>query len=174
MTQTKTSLLAASVFLALTGSAAKAETSAAIPEPVAAPAVERQYDYQPMYNWKHSALKAADGTNIVLEFSAASLANEVIANPVNLRIYNYRKFSGRESVRAVVLTLQDNEGRTYLIDTKTVDLRFRYNEFTATLRNVLMGRDGNAFRHEIAVVVDGKWLVDPVNGSNNFRFSMHR
>jgi hypothetical protein len=31
---------------------------------------------------------------------------------------------------------------------------------------------GYNFRQEIAVVVDGKWLTDPVNGSHNFKFKM--
>jgi len=28
------------------------------------------------------------------------------------------------------------------------------------------------FRQELAVSVNGKWLVDPVNGSHNFKFEL--
>jgi hypothetical protein len=32
---------------------------------------------------------------------------------------------------------------------------------------------GYNFRQEIAVFVDGKLLIDPVNGSHNFKFKMN-
>lgn len=136
-------------------------------------------------NWISNRLKAKDGTEIILSYSIASEnlpeSQELVAKPiwVNITLPAGRDCSAK--VRAVVINYYDssNVPANKIESQQEVDLVLSPRpesrcEFYAELKPIRLSSShigyGYNFRQEIAIVVDGQWLVDPVNGSNNFKF----
>ncbi|MBI4350333.1 MAG: hypothetical protein HY550_02735 [Elusimicrobia bacterium] len=128
-------------------------------------------------NWKHVGLQAADGTKIAIDYSPLSLGGEVIAAPLWVTVAD-KRLTGSEKVRAVIMTYYDSSNMAAITpkEIQNLDLKFNGQAFQAEGRRVQISEShigyGYNFRQEIAVVVDGKWLTDPVNGSHNFRFKL--
>lgn len=128
-------------------------------------------------NWKNIRLQAADGTRLVIDYAPLSLGGEIIAAPLWVTVANPR-LNGSENVRAIIMTFYDssNVAANTLKDTQTIDLKFNGQAFQAQGQRVQLSEShlgyGYNFRQEIAVVVDGQWLADPVNGTHNFKFKM--
>ncbi len=128
-------------------------------------------------SWKNVRLQAADGTKITIDYAPLSLGGEIIAAPLWVTVSGPR-LKGSENVRAVLLTFYDspNMAANTLKEAQELDLKFNGQAFQAEGQRVQLSEShigyGYNFRQEIAVVVDGKWLADPVNGSHNFKFKM--
>lgn len=133
-------------------------------------------------NWKHISLRAADGHSITIDYNplslgSESLGSEIIAAPLWVTVANSR-FTGGEKVRAVIMTYYDSSviAANTLKDTQNIDLKYNSRAFQAQGSRVQIMEShigyGYNFRQEIAVVVDGNWLADPVNGTHNFKFKM--
>ncbi|MDA8244996.1 MAG: hypothetical protein M0025_12865 [Elusimicrobia bacterium] len=138
-------------------------------------------------NWKNIRLAAQDGTKIVIDYAPLSLGGETIASPFWVTVVKPGMgFTGGEKVRAVVMTYYDtsNMAANTLYETQELDLKPVYPgsyghgpvTFQAKGQRVEILQShigyGYNFRQEIAVVVDGRWLADPVNGTHNFKFKL--
>ena len=129
-------------------------------------------------NWKNVKLQAADGTRISIDYSPLSLGSEIIAAPLWITVIRPGS-TGAEKVRAVVMNYYDssNMAANTLYGKQELDLKYNGAAFQAEGQRVELSQShigyGYNFRQEIAVVVDGKWLTDPVNGSHNFKFKMY-
>ncbi len=129
-------------------------------------------------NWKHINLQAADGTRISIDYSPLSLGSEIIAAPLWVTV-SRPGLTGAEKVRAVIMNYYDssNISANTLYEKQELDLKYNGTAFQLEGSRVELSQShigyGYNFRQEIAVVVDGKWLSDPVNGSHNFKFKMN-
>lgn len=150
---------------------AQAQVLPAVPAPAAAKSQKE--------NWKHVRLTAADGTAITVDYTVQDLAGSVIASPVWINVSG-RDFNKVGNVRVLLINYYLTSGPIQLEDTQQLDLKYAGgSRFTGQLQKVLMSEGtymygGNIFRQELAVVVDGKWLRDPVSGTNNFKFQLAR
>lgn len=128
-----------------------------------------------------SGLIAGDGSQITLSWSrVASIdANgNYNTNAASISI-GIVLTSTAQHVRAVLIA-KCRPARTAGAETenlvRVVDLHegFRNLVFSAAAPGLQIPvRTGElACRHEIAIVRDGRWLVDPVNGTHNFRFQL--
>ncbi|MCX5786400.1 MAG: hypothetical protein NTX59_12000 [Elusimicrobia bacterium] len=128
-------------------------------------------------NWKNIRLNAADGSSIMIAYNPLSLGSEIIAAPLWITVAN-PKFTGTEKVRAVIMNYYDSSvmAANTLQGTQNIDLKYNGQTFQAEGQRVQIMEShigyGYNFRQEIAVVVDGNWLIDPVNGTHNFKFKM--
>ena len=147
----------------------------AAPVPAAVPAPEIAKSRQE--NWRHVRLVAADGTVVTVDYSVLDLVGSVIAAPVWVNV------EGRNlgNVRVVLLNYYAfQNGPLKLQDTQQTDLKYAGGtRFTGQFQKVLMSEGtymygGNLFRQELSVVVNGKWLRDPISNTNNFKFQMVR
>ena len=149
--------------------------------PVAVPAPEGTLQgFVAAVKLKSISLQAADGARLTIDYNPLSLDNEIAAAPLWVTVAA-PWFNGSEKVRAVLMNYYDrsNTSANILKDTQTIDLQFNGVAFQAEGRRVQLlishlgyiGYDYN-FRQEIAVVVNGRWLTDPVNGTHNFKFKM--
>lgn len=130
-------------------------------------------------NWRQSSFTSSDGTGIAVGYSPISLGGSIIASPVRIEVRR-SYFRGTEKVRAVVMNYYDSSAmpQGQIQETQTLDLQYDghggfYGELSG---KVLLSEShigyGYNFRQELAVVVDGVWLKDPLNGTSNFRFKM--
>jgi hypothetical protein len=144
-------------------------------QPVPAPAGTVRADQ----NWKNIRLQSADGAKITLDYSPSFYDGNVTAEPLWVTVSSPR-FTGSEKVRAVIMTYYENSYMAgKLKDTREIDLAYNGTAFQAKnagvniVESLHVGYGYNClFRQEIAVVVDGVWLSDPVNGSHNFNFEL--
>lgn len=119
------------------------------------------------YGWRHANLKAADGTEINVDYNVFRAGDAIMADPLWVNVKN-PAFSGGEKVRVVLIN-----STVLTQSTQTLDLEHAgQGRFTARAGRVWIMQTEASFNQEIAVVVDGKWLTDPVSGSNNFKFRM--
>ncbi len=138
-------------------------------------------------NWKQAKFTASDGTKIVVDYSPLSLGAEIIASPLWVTVVKPGMgFTGAEKVRAVIMNYYDssNIAANSLFEKQELDLKLvppgSYGHgplsYQAQAQRVELSQShigyGYNFRQEIAVVVDGQWLTDPVNGTHNFKFKM--
>lgn len=172
-----TSLIYASDFDLEKGAAADALAFAQARVLPAAPAPEAAENRKE--NWKHVQLTAADGTSITVDYLVQDLAGSVIAAPVWVNVSG-RNFNNVGNVRVLLINYYLTSGPIQLEDTQQLDLKYSGGyRFTGQLQKVLMSEGtymygGNIFRQELAVVVDGKWLRDPVSNTSNFKFQLVR
>ena len=130
-------------------------------------------------NWKDLRLQAADGTEIVINYAPKDLGGTMIADPLWITVVN-KAYRGGEKVRVVLMTYYEATASSAdsLKETKELDLPFNGTAYQAKGPEMRIFEGHHAwvhqFRQEIAVSVNGKWLVDPVNGSHNFRFKLAR
>ncbi len=122
--------------------------------------------------WKQASLKAADGTVITVDYTPMSAGKEIImAEPVWVSVmspgHQMRK------VRVVLINYFEDSDQTKEIQTLDLTPVQSYT-FKARAQSIALREMVYAFRQEIAVVVDGNWLVDPVTGGHNFKFNMAR
>jgi hypothetical protein len=133
---------------------------------------ERGYSHEA--TWRKANLRSEDGTEITVSYVPLDLGGETVAAPAWV-IVSSPRLRGTEKIRAVIMTYYDlpSVGGSTLTDTQTLDLKYSpYGSFSAQAQKLSMFGVGFSFRQEIAVVVDGRWLVDPVSGSHNFKFKM--
>lgn len=127
--------------------------------------------------WKSVRLQAADGTRVTVDYSRLSLGGTMAANPLWVTVSNAR-YTGGEKVRVALMTFYKATASSAdsLKETKEFSLEFNGTAFQAKGPEAMIYEGHHAwthhFRQEIAVSVDGKWLVDPVSGSHNFKFEL--
>ncbi len=125
--------------------------------------------------WRHVGLRAEDGTGIKIDFNAVSIGNRIMATPVWINVSN-SALKGGENVTAVLINYYDNSNQ--IESTQNIVLKYAGDgKFTAQADRIEVlqrSHNGSIYfcRQEIAVVVDGNWLVDPVTGVHNFKFNM--
>jgi|GEM_PF-5711260 len=126
---------------------------------------------------KSLSLLASDGTGLMMEYILRSADGETIADPFRVTASLPRP-KGTEKIRVVIMTYYDssNMPANTLLETQNIDLEFDGQVFRGVGRGVKLSEShigyGYNYRHEIAVVVDGVWLTDPVSDSHNFRFKL--
>lgn len=127
--------------------------------------------------WKHVSLVAADGTRITVDYSVLDLGGSVIATPVWVNVEG----ANAGKVRVVLMNYYFfPNGSLKLRDTQQIDLKYAGgSRFTGELQKVLLSEGtymygGNLFRQELAVMVNGQWLRDPISNTNNFKFQLVR
>lgn len=128
--------------------------------------------------WKHANVQAAGGEKIAVDYQLHGWAEKTIASPIWVNI-SAGSFNGSERIGAVLLNYYDGSGMPagQLQSSQRLDLVYAGGgRYTAAAQPVVVSEShigyGYNFRQEIAVVVDGKWLVDPVSGGHNFKFGM--
>lgn len=128
-------------------------------------------------NWRNVRLQAADGTRVTVDYSLMNLGGTMVANPLWVTAAKAR-FTGGERVLVALMTFYKatSSSPDSLKETKEFNLEFNGTAFQAKGPEAMIYEGHHAwvarFRQEIAVSVDGKWLVDPVNGSHNFKFEL--
>lgn len=120
---------------------------------------------------KTVSLRAADGTEITVEYEPSRGGDEIRAESVRLRVRN-AGLRGAEKVRAVLMNYFDGQVAAGMKDSQTIDLAFDGAAFTGKAAPLTLMQPEMNFRQELAVVVDGRWLTDPVGGGHNFRFKL--
>lgn len=143
-------------------------------------------------DWCHDYLRSADGFAINFDYQVIETGpnpngpSEIkrTTSPAWLNVVG-ASFSGAEHVSAVIVTHGYSEKcgpvECGLYDEQVhhVDLAFAGgNRFTGQVSGDLPFQlyvegddDATQYLYEIAVVVDGRWLKDPVSGSSNFRYT---
>jgi hypothetical protein len=149
--------------------------------------------------WSHVVLGSSDGLGISVDYVNQFLKDSSfeprhldLADPVYANLWG-DGLTGDEEVRVVLMNYElcDKQVAPY---TFAVDLGWQGDHFSANLgrdaaisRSDLEWSPGSiafdlrwsgyggdfSFCQELAVVVDGRWLVDPVSDSNNFTFDMY-
>lgn len=127
-------------------------------------------------NWKGLNLRAADGTTIRIDYALLNLGGTMIATPLWVTVNGALR--GGEKVHVALMTFYKATASSAdaLKETKEFDLEYNGTAFQAKGPEAMIYEGHHAwvtrFRQEIAVSVNGKWLVDPVNGSHNFKFEL--
>lgn len=119
------------------------------------------------------SLYAADGTVIRLKYSIANQGVSMVADPVKFEVSN-KAFGSGNKIRVVFINYYDQGGPSGKIDeTQQIDLTYAGGtSYTGCLpHGVGLAINYNNVQ-EIAVVVDGKWLVTTDGKSNNFPIKM--
>ena len=133
-------------------------------------------------SWCHAPLRADDGTEIQIDYQVArwQLAHSpdllIMAN-----LYTHIKnnaFNGLEDVSVVLMNPPNRSEQAF--SQVLSSLSFDGQRFTGKASNLEHGRYAPYIRHdipgyssfhlEIAVVVNGRWLRDPIGGDSNFKF----
>lgn len=129
--------------------------------------------------WKHIKLRATDKTAVNVDYRTKKIGSDptsgdtsyVYTDSVWINVVN-PAYSGRERVRVVLGGNMQNAQQT-------VDLEYAgEGRYTAALPRELTlvfhhhGTDYEFNDLTLSVVVDGNWLVDPANGTHNFKFKM--
>ena len=132
-------------------------------------------------NWKNISLASTDGARIIVDYASSFYDGNFTADPMWITVSSPR-FTGGEKVRAVIMTYYENSYMAgKLKDTREVDLPYNGQAFQAKtggvsiIESLHVGYGFNCvMRQEMAIVVAGRWLTDPANGTHNFRFQMSR
>jgi hypothetical protein len=139
---------------------------------------EQTVDYRKIF------LQATSRDQVHLSFaiSQKEVGGErtLCANKISLGLMRYRDTAQR--VRAVLINECRDKNSGYVERRgEQVDLQMSYRNMTFTryldnecleLKKWRHGEHVTNCKQEIAVVVDGDWLTDPVNGTHNFHFEM--
>lgn len=118
----------------------------------------------------HSQVKSTDGTVIQVDYQQEIFRDGyVIATPLWIHALNSRLRPG-DRVRVVLMTY--DAGR--LEQFETVDLYYSEpGRYEGLLRGgLVIGHEEDHFRQELACVVNGGWLSDPINGTSNFQLTL--
>jgi hypothetical protein len=148
--------------------------------------------------WSHAVLGSAEGIGISIDYVSHFYESHDYkpthvdsADPVYANVWA-DQFTGDEAVRVVFMNYERCE-KSYVPYTYSLDLTWYGDHFSGDLshdaaieRSYLKfpagthridtrwsGYGGNhPFCQEVAVVVDDKWLVDPLSSGNNFKIDM--
>lgn len=133
--------------------------------------------------WCHDLLKATDGTEIQIDYqigqeSPMRMPTYWAMKNVYVHVKN-KNFTGSEAV-SVVFTTAVNGRRPdwsrvahdvpYDGDRYTASGGIFDRPFTSLIRPTGWNGGGASYHFEVAIVVDGHWLVDPVSTESNFKF----
>jgi len=163
------------MLLVLTAACGNGRTSTASAGQPAAVSGEGRY---------YVSLASRDAKSFVLSFDKQLLGNggssstHDLANNIVVRA---RGFNAGDQVRMVVINyIIDDAGSSRQVDEQEIDLSYSGNhrlqgrlDHAIVIRGYNEGRQ-TAFRQEIAVAVNGRWLLDPINGTHNFQVDMSR
>lgn len=121
--------------------------------------------------WKYINLQAKDGTKVDVQYHVAAQADtSAVAEPVWITVTN-PAFTGKEKISVVLINHYSGPhsgGESAL----NIALKYWGGKFIAPAGRVVLKDNTAYYRQEIAVVVDGNWLTDPVSQSHNFKFTM--
>lgn len=148
---------------------------------------------------KEIALRSTEGTNILLTYDTAEVTtpSERITNATDVTInVSNDTWSGAPAgrlVRAVLLDLchSSGNGAEFEILNRQIDLPYTHlssgsgfgyevqlNTLGDAENHMEIGRitiaGARTCRQELALVIDGVWATDPINGSHNFKFQMSK
>lgn len=125
--------------------------------------------------WARIKLYAADGTSIEVNYLPSSASEGVTADPVRITINTPGLFPAWTKARVVLINYFDSNwiapGTIHSQQELDMEPAGR-STLVAYAKGITLMRPEVNFRQEIAVVIDGKWLVDPVTGLHNFKFKM--
>ena len=150
--------------------------------------------------WSHAGVKSADGINVSIDYvshyrpdtTSYKPTHVDVADPVYANVWA-ANLTGDEHVRVVFMNYERCE-RSVVPYTYTIDLEWYGDHFSANVgkdaaitRSYLSWQPGtmpittrwsgyggnHPFCQEVAVVIDDKWLVDPVSNGNNFKIDMY-
>lgn len=142
--------------------------------------------------WKHVNLQSSDGTKIAIDYQAqqeafsgcykCTIDTKTTAAWINVSAPN---LGANDTVHAVVLNFRLGnhsyaQPEVVELNDYHIDLHWDENaqKFTATLPALSIYRTGYPgtwkFRQEIAIVVNGQWLNDPMSNTHNFKFSLYK
>jgi hypothetical protein len=150
--------------------------------------------------WSHVVLGSDTGIGISVDYVSHFVPDNTsykpthvdYADPVYANVWG-DQLTGEEEVRVVLMNYERCEKRAVPF-TYTVDLAWQGDHFSANVsrdaqidRSYLHWQPGTVqlttrwsgyggnhpFCQEIAVVVDGTWLVDPISRGNNFSFDLY-
>lgn len=136
------------------------------------------------------SLYSTDGTAIQIEYIAQHKVEHYseawIADPLSIHAYLPEGFDCNVPIRAVLLNYSETVStpldRTERDAIRIADLRFMDRStnrchFAASIDPIEIHRTGiqgvKHYRQEIAVVVNGLWLEDPVGKRSNFNFNLY-
>ena len=132
--------------------------------------------------WSHVTLVGADATHISIDYQQGSDSGGYLAKPVWINVDLPASADCATSGQAVLLDRFDSVGGAHEFAVDKIDLTSSGEpcRLTGSLGSPYGGTGslyigffgGGAYRQELAVVIDNRWLVDPISGSNNFKFSM--
>ena len=126
-------------------------------------------------SWCHINFRATDGTDIAMDYrleEGFSRFNGRIYYLANTWIHlSNATLAGDEHVQVVLMSANRHSGYTYSkfdLSAHWYDDRGRFSAASDS-PIVASSQYDNQNVIEFAVVVDGTWLKDPINGSSNFR-----
>jgi hypothetical protein len=124
-------------------------------------------------NWCHVGLSATDGTTINVDYQVNGpygRGSYYQLSHVWVNVSN-NKVNSNAKVRAVLIH-KNQSATTYQLDLQSAGS----GRFSGSL-NADQSITGNTYDQtsdEIAVVVNGQWLKDPISRNNNFKFNFSR
>lgn len=127
------------------------------------------------YGWRHVSLKATDGTEIKVDYNMVGNGGLLEAAAIWINVSN-PAFRGDEKIGAALMNYSaDNPMFPTVMQTQKVDLKYVDGKFTGQAAVPVLvseGSMGHQYRQELAIVVNGNWLTDPVSKQHNFKFKM--
>lgn len=133
--------------------------------------------------WKHNYLRSSDGADISVDYKYMSERASIFASPVWLNVLLPAGVHCPTSLRVVFENHYDLVGfhqntleKQHIVDlyaASSVGSRCRY---TGRLPFVLLSSSqrsyGYNYRQELSLVVNGRWLKDPISNSTTFKLKM--
>lgn len=141
-------------------------------------------------SWKHILLRSAENVSISLDFqehhdSFFSSQNESTwsAAPFTISV-SYPGLSAQNSVRVVLMNFRRLMGPgaardAEQLETQQLDLEWRGGGVfsTSIFQFFPLHQEGPTgcfdYRQELAIVISGRWLWDPISRTHNFKLDMH-
>ncbi|MCX6116735.1 MAG: hypothetical protein NT027_04280 [Proteobacteria bacterium] len=132
--------------------------------------------------WCHAFLKATDGSVLQLDYQVQRIGRNrgpdiYVMSNLYLHAQN-DAFEGSENVSMVIMNPVN--GSTSASSKELSKFSFNEGQFTGNANDIGNGRfepvirydyPGETFYLEVAIVVDGIWLKDPISGTSNFSFN---
>lgn len=126
--------------------------------------------------WKHINLMADEGTKISIDYVTVNSGSSVMAAPVWVNISGHSLEGDGRRLKVVLINYYEDLPGDVRGEMRDIELLYAGdNRYTAKIEKwdiYLHGYFGYRFRQEIAIQMDGRWLKDPVSGTNNFKFKM--
>lgn len=121
-------------------------------------------------DFEHAELKSSDGTSIQLDYQQGIFRDGyLVASPLWVHVIS-PSLRPLDRVRVVLMVYDFGRQEQF----EEVDLYYAApGRFDGYLRGgLVIGREGDDFKEQLACVVSGRWLRDPINGTSNFQLTL--
>lgn len=121
-------------------------------------------------DFQHAQLKSTDGTEIRLDYQQGIFRDGyIVASPLWVHVSN-PLLRPEDRVRVLLMVYDHGAQEQY----EAVDLYYlKPGQFEGVLRGgLVIGREGHDFEEQLACVVSGRWLTDPINRTSNFQLTL--